>query len=1247
MRALRIAGDLVTLLRTRAVTLALLVVCGLLMSLGSASALTPIEIAPDQERIDITTVGEAYEGRRDNLQVETAPGVDGATGRMSVRAATAGTNPNWIVFALRNSTDKPMERWLTAERYNAVGSGIVWPDLDARRIQGVTPSVGFLPDRVKSDRADIFRLTIEPGQTITYVVEFASDRFSRIFLWKALEYEQKSRERQLFNGILLGITGLLAVFLTAVFAANHKVIFPAAALVTWCALALLCVDFGFWHKLFQMRPEDNAQYRAAAEAAVAASLVIFLFTFLRVTLWHGFARMLFLVWIAAQLALIATAILDPRLAATVARMSMVGIGVVGGGLTLFLSLRGLDRALALAPTWILFAVWLFGAGLTLTGRLSGEIPVAGLLAGLVFIVLLIGFTVTQFAFRSAEPAYGASPTEQQLRSAAVESTGVAVWEWTARRNEIRVDPVVEATLGLKGGVLSSKLDDFLTYVHPGDKDRFEFMLLSVKENDGGSLKLHFRMRHEDSSYRWFELEGATIRTSDRRSLRCIGLLRDITDEKRAQERLMHDAVHDSLTGLPNRELFLDRLGVALMRAKDEPSVRPTLIYCDLDKFKSVNSSFGLIVGDSLLLTVSRRLARALQPQDTLARIGGDQFGLLIPGAQDPREIARFAEHVRHSLRAPIRIAGQEIVLTSSIGVAVYDGSAENAQDLLREAETAMNRAKRSGSDRVEIFKPDMRADRDHRVAIESELRRAIEQRQLDIAYQPIIALSTEELVGFEALVRWEHPRLGTLAPAEFIPVAEETDLIVRLGSYVLGRAVADIARWQKELPRPDDPLFMSVNISSRQLMTPDLIQEVRHVVGRNVLARGSLRLEITESLVMENPEQATQILAQLKDAGAGLALDDFGTGYSSLSYLDRFPFDVIKIDRSLVQSSSSGEGAASPIVRSVIALSHELGKRVVAEGVESTEDAAFLRSIGCEMAQGYYYGEPMPERDVLHLLRLIRKADRRMRRRGLVRARGKPAEDAPVHVAAQAARGANGRAPPEARVEPRTEVRPDVRTGRPTGPPPRPVNANGLELPMPAVAQRTAPVQRPVVRTGTPTQPVTRTQAAATQSHAGRLRSAAASARARIAGLTGATVFEPKSTAEESSILEALPPTPLRRDGPLANGQAQPRTARTEPVAALTNGPNGQHGSNGRPPPLPHEMASAVRRPPAQVPGDQTQRPTRPVRTQPVDLDVLPPQIKASLEKLAGRLDRTTPPSGGGGAPPPKSDPATRTRKRT
>ena len=258
----------------------------------AAHALKAIAITNDLDRIEITALGEAYEGRGDALQIETAPGADGVRGRMSVRAATPGTNPAWFVFALTNTTDKAVERWLAADRYGTVGSGVVWPDLDARRIDAVTPSVGYVPERIKNDRADVFRLTLEPGQTVTFVAELASDRFARLFLWKAIEYEQKSRDRQLFNGIMLGITGLLAIFLTAVFAANHKAIFPTAAIFTWCVLAYLCVDFGFWHKLFNIRPEENAQYRAATEAGMAATLLIFLYTFLRLGAWHGFVRML-------------------------------------------------------------------------------------------------------------------------------------------------------------------------------------------------------------------------------------------------------------------------------------------------------------------------------------------------------------------------------------------------------------------------------------------------------------------------------------------------------------------------------------------------------------------------------------------------------------------------------------------------------------------------------------------------------------------------------------------------------------------------------------------------------------------------------------------------------------------------------------------------------------------------------------------------------------------------------------------
>ena len=962
----------------------LLVVVILLSCAAPARALDPITLSPDQDRIEITSRSEAYEGRGDSLQVETAPGPDGATDRIVVRSATPGLSPNWLVFALHNPTEKAMEVWLTADRYTAVGSGAILPDLDSRRITQVTHSAGFAPERIRNDRVDIFRLTIERGQTVTYVAELATERFARVYLWKPLEFEQRQRDRHLFNGVMLGVMGLMALFLTAVFAANHKMIFPSAALVAWCMLALLCVDFGFWHKLFQMRPEDNAQYRAAGEAAVAASLVIFLFTFLRVNLWHGFARVLFVAWIVGQLSVVALAVLDPRLAATVARLSIAVIGVVGAVIIGFLSVRRLERALALAPTWIFFLVWLFGAAVTLSGRLPGELAISGLVAGLVLIMVLIGFTVTQFAFRANEPVYGMNPSLRQLKLAAIEQSGVSVWEWSARRNEIKFDAECEVALGLVPGELPTKVEDFLPFLHPADRERFDATLQSIRQKEGGALRLDVRVRHADSSYRCFELDGATVPTRDRRALRCVGIVRDVTDAKRSQERLLTNAVHDSLTGLPNRELFFDRLDIALVRARSERGVNPTVFFIDLDAFRAVNTSVGLIVGDTLLLTVSRRLARSLGPQDTLARIGGDQFALLVLGQHDARELARLADQLRLALRSPIRIANQDIVLTGSIGIAVYDRTQPDARALLRDAEVAMSRAKSAGADRLEIFRSEMRADQDDRDALEGDLRRAIGGNQIKILYQPIVALSNEELIGFEALVRWEHPTLGTKWPVDFEPLAEHSDVLVQLGTWVLSRAVADLAQWQKDLPRPDQPLFVSVNIASRQLIKPELAQEVRHVIGRAVIPRSSLRLEIPEALVMSNPEQATQILSLLQEAGVGLVLDEFGTGYSSPAFLARFPFDAVKIDKALVQFSTQDEGGAA-IMRSMVALAHELGKRIIADGVESPEDAAFLRAMGCETAQGFYYGGPMSEGEVGRLLKLVRKSDRRMRRRGLVR----------------------------------------------------------------------------------------------------------------------------------------------------------------------------------------------------------------------------------------------------------------------
>jgi diguanylate cyclase (GGDEF)-like protein len=1137
-----------------------------------ALALKPITVDGEQDRIEITSLGEAYEDRGDQLQVDTALGADGTAGRISVRAVTPGTNPNWLAFALHNPTQKTIELWLTADRYNPIGSGIVWPDLDARRIEAVTHSTGFAPDRIRNDRTDIFRLTIERGQTITYVAELSSERFSRLYLWKPIEFEQRQRERQLFNGIMLGIVGLLAVFLTAVFGANHSVLFPSAALVVWCVLAMLCVDFGFWHKLFQMRPEDNAQYRAASEAAFAASLVIFLFAFLRVNLWNGFAQTLFFVWIAGQLAIVATAVLDPRLAATVARMSLAAIGAVGALIVLAQALRGIDRALAIVPTWLLFLVWLFGAGVTLTGRLHGDYAVYGLVAGLVLIMVMIGFTVTQYAFRAGEPLYGTAPAQSQLRLAALDTAGVAVWEWTARRNEIKFDPEVELALGLNTGDLPTRIDDFAGHIHPADRERFLIAIAGLKEASGGTLRTDLRLRHADSSYRWFELDGATLPVNDRRQLRCVGLVRDVTDAKRAQERLLHNAVHDSLTSLPNRELFLDRLGVTLQHSLTEPRLRPAVIFVDLDRFKSVNNALGLVVGDTILRTIARRLARHVQPPSSLGRISGDQFALMVVGNTDPRELVRLADRLRLAIRSPIRMVGQEIVLTGAIGIAVADSPAVEARDLLREAEVAMYRAKRAGSDRIEVFTAEMRGEKDQRIAIEGELRRAIEAKQLRLLYQPIIALSNEELVGFEALVRWQHPRLGLLSPADFIPAAEDSDLIVQLGTYVLAEAVSDLARWQKELPRPDNPLFVSVNISSRQLIMPDLVNQIRHLLGRAVLASNCLRLEITESLVMDNPERASHVLDLLREIGVDVALDDFGTGYSSLAYLNRFPVSTIKIDRAIVQAGSEG-GSGAVILRSITALAHELDKKIVAEGVESAEDASLLRSIGCHYAQGFHYGEPMPEADVIRLLRLIRKADRRMRRRGLVRGveKKKPA--------AEAATSPVSASPTEGQMQ-----------GAANPPVVRPPAAYGSEAL--AGGPSLSPQQFPGPPPGMPVAALPPGQPMAPP--------VATHQQAPPSGPFPAVQAPPLPPAHPLAIADpAVPPVPPR-------AQVPPRTPSTidQVLGRVANG-------TGEAPPLGPQPAETAAAPPGSRAASR-----RPIRR--INTDALPPAIVERLARLAG-----------------------------
>jgi diguanylate cyclase (GGDEF)-like protein len=395
-------------------------------------------------------------------------------------------------------------------------------------------------------------------------------------------------------------------------------------------------------------------------------------------------------------------------------------------------------------------------------------------------------------------------------------------------------------------------------------------------------------------------------------------------------------------------------------------MRPTVMVIDIDRFKQVNDSVGVAVGDSILLTLARRLTRILKPQDTLARLGGDQFGLILMSEQESPRITAFAETIRKTIRAPIAFNDREIFLTASIGLALSDPQTAPNDELVKDAELAMYHSKRIGGDRIDVYKAAMRARKTDRLTLESELRRAIEREEITILYQPIVRLEDRAIAGFEALARWDHPKLGRMSPIEFIGIAEQSGLIIDLGMFVMDQAARQLSIWQRAMRASRTPIFVSVNVSSRQLLRHDLIHDIRTVLSRSSITRGTLKLELTESLVMENPEHAAQMLQRIRELGVGLSLDDFGTGHSSLAYLQRFPFDTIKIDQSFVRTTS--RGTRPVILKSIVALAHDLGMDVVAEGAETDSDAVELYQLGCEYAQGFAFGEPMDTEAAMRLL---------------------------------------------------------------------------------------------------------------------------------------------------------------------------------------------------------------------------------------------------------------------------------------
>jgi diguanylate cyclase (GGDEF)-like protein/PAS domain S-box-containing protein len=569
---------------------------------------------------------------------------------------------------------------------------------------------------------------------------------------------------------------------------------------------------------------------------------------------------------------------------------------------------------------------------------------------------------TQLSHKEAQEALRESEERYAL---AARGANDGLWDWNLVTNAVYFSPRWKAMLGFNENEIEDRLEHWLGRIHDADRERVKGEIAAHQQGLTPHFESEHRLLHKDGGFRWMLSRGLAVHDATGKASRMAGSQTDITERK----------VSDPLTGLPNRLLFIDRLGRLIKHSKRRKDHLFAVLFLDLDGFKMINDSLGHLVGDQLLVGVAARLEKCLRASDTVARLGetftvarlgGDEFTILLDDIKEPADVNRTAERLMKALAPPFLLAGKEVFTSISIGIALSNTAYEEPEDMLRDADTAMYRAKSLGKARFEVFDADMRASVMARLQLETDLRHALERNEFRNFYQPIVALDSGRIVGFEALMRWQHPTRGLIGPEEFIFVAEETGLIRELGWWSLREACRQMSSWRARSAACID-LAVSVNLSAKQLLQPHLVDEMKKLLRETTLPAEALKLEITESAVMADPAAAAEMLQQMKSLGIRLAIDDFGTGYSSLSYLHRFPLDTLKIDRSFISGAGEG-GDGMEIARTIMPMAKNLRLDVVAEGVETIEQVVLLKRLQCKYAQGFYFSKPLAPEDVTPLL---------------------------------------------------------------------------------------------------------------------------------------------------------------------------------------------------------------------------------------------------------------------------------------
>ena len=939
-------------------------VLAILAQTNLASADAILDVDANTVQLDLAKFRSPIAAEREDISLQ-GPGDSKKT---ALIAKGPGPTYFWSLFSFRNTTDRPLDFVMVFDSERFVGSGLLPVKSLANPVLGATATNGQGLVASESNDGTTYSFRVAPKEIFNIAIESPTVELQSE-LWQSQAWQAHQGLVSFFDGLVFGVALLVAFGVLAVYGFRPHNVFISAAFFALAALVFIAFESGHLMGLQYVAPKlgfNENMLRGLVESGLAASLAICVLTFTAIGRSSPVAGFVVLFIGGLMLANGFYALAEPLHATTVARFGFTILMLIGLGISVWQRPRKENLVDPDLVFWISLLAWTAYAGIICNITAGAEILSPLLQIALAAILVVLVIILLRFLFSQG---LNAKPfiTDSSRRSLALSSAGHSLWEWQPSTNQLSVGEDLPRSLGFEAALWQTDAQNTLIQMmHPQDIPTYISIVETTDKRAGQIVLRELRLRDVDGAYRWFLLRARWVPGPGNKLDRCIGTLTDITKDKNAEEKLASDAVHDSVTGLPNRILFLDRVDRELKKTMALPF---RILLVDIDRLKTLNDALGHDIGDQLLKIVGERINAIIENDETVARISGSQFAVLAVEAIARRSATALATEITKSIAEPLVIRNQDVLLVASIGISSANTAELSAHLMMQQATTALLQAQHNSESKIVIFDESLKDDRAAELSLESELRRAISNDEIEVHYQPISYLSTLEVAGFEALARWRHPTQGLLPPLQFIELAEKSGLIIEIGQIVLATAARQLGIWQRVLRR-DQFFFVAVNISASHLAHKDFLKQVQDVINRETLSLGSLKIEVTESVIMRQPRQTAKLLQQLRRIGVGLSCDDFGTGFSSLSSLRDFPFDTLKIDRSFIDPDIYDDRSAT-IVTTITDLAHRLNMVVVAEGIEAQEQIDNLAALGCDLGQGYLIGQPMPATAVAEMLQVL------------------------------------------------------------------------------------------------------------------------------------------------------------------------------------------------------------------------------------------------------------------------------------